>query len=297
MDSVILRFAIIFLMTVGTDFALTVSELTGEWRSGTIIGNSNVGASPSCSAFNWIERTVTISAVPGKPDLIRGLWQAKTSSIWLQSDGARCRWGDEQVFAPSADATNVYSLNGLLSDSSGTVRITTEFLSCFGVLCPPVPPPAFTALLTQTFSMDNGTLVETANSGPNGSRMKFIRTGEFIDEAMTGVPLGNEAIRMLDTGRFDEFLSRLATQALRDRLSAGQLARSWPEMRSHLGEVLTRVPLAQSYASNPSSDPKTNDEYLLFIRGVQTAKQFRLGELVVMKWEGKQWKLDLITYY
>jgi hypothetical protein len=39
------------------------------------------------------------------------------------------------------------------------------------------------------------------------------------------------------------------------------------------------------------------DEYILLLRGVQTSIQLKLGELVVMKREGKQWKVDFIAYY
>jgi len=283
----------ILLLTNSAKPEVSLSDFSGEWKSGALSAVVTTGKDKECRSMMLIERTLRLERIPGNTQKLRGQWGRETSYIWLSSNGGRCRWGIENSFVPVQSALMLFSITGSLESTSNKLAVDGTYEDCNGNGCAiwlndQIKKPFHTDLV-----YDAGSIFD-ADPMVKGL-VRFIRTGEVSERLEAARLAADRALSFVDKGNYDGFFQ----EAWKDSSVTGAEQQNFKEgfasARNMRGEVISRIPVREVYAECWSNSLTLGD-YALVIRDAKTSKNAAGREVVMMGKQNGIWRVMWFDY-
>jgi hypothetical protein len=286
-----LLFVAFFPLTVSGN-GITTPGLSGEWRGGVILGVQSDVRQPSCPTFSYLERTVMLIPVAGKQTQIRGFWRRHLTAFWVNSPGVNCRWPSGSPLADSYESTLVYLIDGTFDQSTQTLRMKTKYKSCFGNACDKLPPETRQSL-EQTLQIRGESLIDTSVEGQQS--VLLFRTADAVEMEMSAKKAAAAYDKLID-GDQSELLVRNDLSSFGSN-SGLQILDTLGRLRQIVGRIVLRAPVSQLYACIWASQPTNAANLVLLVQMAEASNNRRGLEVMALRQENGEWKIDFLTFH
>lgn len=265
--------------------------LAGEWRGGVIIGPQSDQAQPGCVSFNLLERVVTLLTVPGNQEEFRGVWRRHATAFWINNPDGKCSWAPGSALADSFESTLVYSIDGTFDTSAQILKIKTRYRSCLGNACDILPAEA-RQTLDQTLELRGGSLVDTSVEAQQS--VVLLRTADAVDVITSAKRAAVGFDRLIDENQSAQLVrTDLSTWASG---SGPQILDALDRLRQVAGRIVFRAPLSELYACVWAGQPTSSSKLVLLIQSASTSSNKQGLEVMVLRQEGEEWKVDFLGF-
>jgi hypothetical protein len=281
-----------FFPLTASGYETTALGLSGEWQGGVIVGVQSDGTQPGCTTFSYLERIVMLIPVAGNQTQVRGLWRRHATSFWVSAPGVNCRWPSGSPLADSYESTLVYLIDGTLDPSTQTLRMRTKYKSCYGNACDKLPPEARQSL-DQTLQLRGESLVDTSVEGQQS--VLLFRTADAVEMEMSAKKAAANYDKLIDGGQ-SELLVRNDLSSFGSN-SGLQILDSLGRLRQIVGRIVLRAPVSQLYACIWASQPTNAANLVLLIQTAEASNNRRGLEVMALRQENGEWKIDFLTFH
>jgi len=293
-------FEVVLLVALGAPLRAepsTSPKIAGEWRGGNI--NGLVTQPNGCVIFSWVEWTLTLNALSGRPSEFRGMVVTHLSAMWLPTQAieiSKCRFGNEIAFSPSSQGTMRKSVTGRFDASSATLLTEARVAECRGSACSilssEAPNPNDSAeeskgIVRRTMSAEAGQL--KFEDAP-GQWIVLRRTVDVVERLAAANKIHDDICHDFDDGNIDRLESVLGSGAhpTTEQLKAFRLI---------TGRIELRYPEVLLLTSHPSTPEGTDfRNFALYVSQISAANGRQGIEIMILAEEVDRWKLAWMVF-
>jgi hypothetical protein len=271
------------------------TRILGQWSSGTFDGLTSV-IRRECTAVAVTERRIRLTLVPGSSK-VEGEWVRWSRNMWINTDNGSCRWVPEATqFEPLWSGSWVYLLTGVFDKAGSTLRIHGEFVKCDGNAC-----SRWQAATEMTKPFDTelrlvgGKLFDMNGHTDPSEGVEFVRVSDHAEEVEEANSVLEGYLKMMDAGDVDHFYDAASAESFRKDTTRQQFRAAVSEFQSRVGKPRSRHNLNTLYIVYAPIFSKAPGQYVFLYNGVETTKNLRGGEFILLTKESSEWKLAWIS--